>query len=198
MFKNSCITVGAILAGFFAAPATAQGTPPASATRPASAVQANGPAPHASGTAPTAELKLKVATDHGRGTIATITDLAQQLKVEQLKRDVREAKKEQGGSEVAAKGGPGFGMPPPGVPVSMKAQPTDKQPPPVVAILGLGGRLRARLADGRDVLTGQEASGWKVKGITPSTVSFELCAAEKGRGKAETTCISKTVPPVPM
>lgn len=198
MFKNSCIVVGGIVAAMLAAHATAQGNLPANPTRAASAAPANAAASQPSGSAPGAELKLKVPADHGRGTIATITDLAQQLKVEQLKRDVREAKREQGGADATAKAGPGFGMPPPGVPASMKVQPTDKQPPAVVAILGLGGRLRARLADGRDVLAGQDASGWKVKGITPSTVSFEFCAPATGRAKAETTCVSKTVPPVPM
>jgi len=201
MFKSSCITVGAMVAAMFSGHVTAQGAQPAAPSRAASAVQAIAPASQAMGTAPTAELKLKVPTDQGRGTIATITDLAQQLKVEQLKRDVREARMQQGGGEGATmKASPGsFGMPPPAVPVSMKVHASEKQPPTVVAILGLGGRLRARLSDGRDLLAGQEASGWTVRGITPSSVSFEHCSSEKARGaKAETTCISRTVPPVPM
>lgn len=203
MFKNSSIATAAMIAALISGQATAQAPQQATPARAASGAQpAASAAPSAGGVAGASDLKLKVSPDQGRGTIATITDLAQQLKVEQLKRDVREAKKEQGGGVETAgfKAGPGsFGMPPPAVPVSMKVQASDKQPPTVVAILGLGGRLRARLADGRDVLAGQEASGWTVKGITPSSVSFEHCASEKTKSaKTETTCISRTVPPAAM
>jgi type IV pilus biogenesis protein PilP len=201
MFKNSRFSAAAaIVAGLVSGLAAAQTAP--KTERPASAAQAASAASPVNGAATPAEFKLKAPAEHGRGTIATITDLAQQLKVEQLKRDVREAKKEQGGGMDAASmraGGSAFGMPPPAIPVSMKAPVSEKQPPSVVAILGLGGRLRARLADGRDLLAGQEASGWTVKSITPSSVSFEHCASDKGRsGKAETTCISRTVSPVAM
>lgn len=200
MFKNSRFSAVAIVAGLVSGLAAAQTVQAPKAT---TAVQAASAASPANGAAAPGEFKLKAPAEPGRGTIATITDLAQQLKVEQLKRDVREARKEQGGSAADAASmraaGGAFGMPPPAIPVSMKASVSEKQPPSVVAILGLGGRLRARLADGRDLLAGQEASGWTVKGITPSSVSFEHCASEKGRsGKSETTCISRTVSPVAM
>lgn len=194
MCKSSLIT---FLLAVVASQAIAQTAP--AAARPASAQAAVASA--AASSAASAEFKIKGAPEPTRGTIATITDLAQQLKVEQLRRDLREAKQHGGGDATAIKGAAGsLGLPPPpAVPVSAQKVQSDKQPPSVAAILGLGGRLRARLADGRDLLVGQEALGWTVKGISPSTVSFEHCSVEKSRtGKTESTCTSRTVAPVPM
>lgn len=195
MCKSSLIT---FLLAFVAGEAIAQTAP--AAARPASAQAAVASAAASSSAAP-AEFKIKGAPESARGTIATITDLAQQLKVEQLRRDLREAKQHGGGDATAIKVAAGsLGLPPPpAVAVSAQKIQNEKQPPSVTAILGLGGRLRARLADGRDLLVGQEALGWTVKGISPSTVSFEHCSVEKSRtGKTESTCTSRTVAPVPM
>jgi len=185
--------IAAILVGLsvvFAPPVFGQASAPGNpASLPASGV------PTDAASAP--EMKLKgAANERQRGTIATITELAQQLKVEQLKRDLREAKQTaaaaSGGDAAMAKVGalplPGAS---PAAPIS--AHPLEHQPPVVSAIFGMGGRLRARLQDGRELIAGQEAQGWTVNTVTPTAVSFTHCPPKR-RG-AKTECVTKLVAP---
>ncbi|MBI2770607.1 MAG: hypothetical protein HYX47_13355 [Burkholderiales bacterium] len=187
MFKDSVRVVGLALVIWTAALTShAQNSTPAAS--PASKPVA------ASSAASTPVNALLKAPEAQRGTIGTITDLAQQLKVEQLKRDLREAK--QGN---AAVDGAGFKLPPAGaLPViaALKVTPvrTELTPPAVVGILGVGARLRARLGDGQEVVVGQSVQGWSVTAITPAAVTFANCPAAK-KGMPSEPCLSRSVSP---
>lgn len=180
-------------AAFLAMPASSQtSAPKTGASSPA-------PATPPIGVASGEQLKLKGAvTDLQRGTIATITDLAQQLKIEQLKRDLREARQTSSSSSatdaaiarVNALAVPAAGLPT-AVPV-IAAQ--ERQPPVVAAIFGMGGHLRVRLRDGRELVSGQEAQGWIVNAVTPNSVSFSHCPQPR-KGAAKGECVTRLVSP---
>lgn len=189
MYKGSFRSLAFAMAATVLTTAFAQAQLPAGA-QPAVAR----PAAAASGPAALDAAKAK-AGDQQRGTIGTITDLAQQLKVEQLKRDLREAKQGNGNAENA-----GFKLPPAGaIPsaaaVKVSAASTERTPPSVAAILGMGGRLRARLHDGREFVAGQEVQGWAVTAVTPTSVTFSQCATAAKKGASGSECITRSVAP---
>jgi hypothetical protein len=167
-------------AAFLAMPASSQtSAPKTAASLPAAATP---PIGVTSGE----QLKLKgPVTDYQRGTIATITDLAQQLKIEQLKRDLREARQTASPSPAAdaaiakvnALAVPAAGSP--RVPVTAAQE---RQPPVVAAIFGMGSRLRVRLQDGRELVSGQEAQGWIINAVTPAGLSSRT-ARSRRRGQ---------------
>lgn len=153
--------------------------------------------------------------DDGKGSIGSITDLARQLKIEQLKRDLREARREQGvsGPNIAARTPPFNVSPLEGMPTPVGVAPAVKPAPPVVVqsiapmvtgILGLGGRLRARLVDGREVTTGQAVGEWMVLAISPAAVTFESCTgratgAKRAQPATEAAaCTKRVVTPTPV
>lgn len=192
MFKGSQSVVFPLaLAALVAAPAFGQ-SPVASKASTSSSVAASAPAVAASGS----EFKIKgPPTDLQRGTIGSITDLAQQLKVEQLKRDLREAKQTAASTSTEAALAKVNATPVPGAKVAVAPQEAQERlPPRVSAILGMGGRLRARLHDGRELVSGQEAQGWTVNSVTPSAVSFTHCPAPKKSG-AKSECVTKLISP---
>lgn len=170
---------------------------PAATPKPAasSIVAASAPATASSA----AEAKLKgPSPDLQRGTIGSITDLAQQLKVEQLKRDLREARQTAASSSTSEAAIAKLStLPVPSAKAAAAAvepTPQERQPPVVTAIFGMGGRLRARLYDGRELVAGQEAQGWTINSVTPSNVSFTHCPAPKKAG-VKSECITKLISP---
>lgn len=193
MSKGSvAATLVLAVAALLAMPASSQTSAPK--TGVSSPAAATPPVSVASGE----QLKHKgPVTDFQRGTIATITDLAQQLKIEQLKRDLREARQTSSSSsatdaaiaKVNALAVPAAGSP--RVPVTAAQE---RQPPVVAAIFGMGGHLRVRLQDGRELVSGQEAQGWIINAVTPSSVSFSHCAQPK-KGAAKGECVTKLVWP---
>lgn len=144
------------------------------------------------------QLKLKgPVTDYQRGTIATITDLAQQLKIEQLKRDLREARQTASPSPAADAAIANLNapaVPAAGSPRVRVTAAQERQPPVVAAIFGMGSRLRVRLQDGRELVSGQEAQGWIINAVTPSWASFSHCAPPR-KGAAKGECVTKLVSP---
>lgn len=195
MFKGSvAATLVLAVAALFAIPASGQTSAPKTAVP--SPAAATPPVGMASGE----QLKLKgPVIDFQRGTIATITDLAQQLKIEQLKRDLREARQTSSSSSATdaaiaklnALAVPAAGSPT-AVPV-IAAQ--ERQPPVVAAIFGMGNHLRVRLQDGRELVSGQEAQGWIINAVTSSSVSFSHCAQPR-KGAAKGECVTKLVSPI--
>lgn len=196
MFKGSqSVALVLALAAVVATPVFGQSTVANKAAAPSSAPAAPAPAVAAA----SSELKIKVpAVEVQRGTIGSITDLAQQLKVEQLKRDLREAKQTAAaGSTADSASAKVNALPVPSARVSAGVTAVtsqERQPPVVSAIFGMGGRLRARLQDGRELVSGQEAQGWTVNSVTPSTVSFTHCLPAKKSG-AKGECVTKLVSP---
>lgn len=192
MSRNSVSRIFAFLVALVAAHAAwAQGAP--RVTGSPTPAPASGLAAVPASSAASAQ---RPAADGRRSSIATITELAQELKVEQLKRELREAK--QAGANAAehatrAAGGSALLPPAAGLPAPVRV--VERTAPGVTAILGIGGRLRARLHDGREVVAGQEVQGWKVNAVTPSAVSFSYCAAPKKAGGKEEPCVTRSVAP---
>lgn len=121
-------------------------------------------------------------------TIAEMTKLARELRVETLKKELRDAKEEK--KPTAVGDVLQTGMPAPAArPVRVLPQ-----PPVVQAIYGTGGVLRARLASGQDVQPGSRTGVWRVTAIEVGGVNFERCEpVRKGSKKAE--CESQFVAP---
>lgn len=121
-------------------------------------------------------------------TIAEMTKLARELRVETLKKELRDAKEEKKPAVVADVLPTGMAAP--------AARPARvlPQPPVVQAIYGTGGVLRARLASGQDVQPGTRTGIWRVTSIDVGGVNFERCEPlRKGSKKAE--CESQYVTP---
>ena len=155
-------------------------------------------------------------------TIGTITKLSQELKIAQLQKELRDARKDQPGSQTSASGPAGNAMGNPGRPgqgssafppkvSGTRAGTTEFIPPTVVGIFGLGGKLRARLVDGREVQVGQRVGSvagiWTLKGITAVAATFEICEtlavpakrqkADKG-DSATQRCLTRAVAPASL
>lgn len=131
----------------------------------------------------------KAGTTAAPATVAEITRLARELRVETLRKELREAK-EAGKPPVDPAAMPATGASPvPKVRVIPRA-------PLVSAIYGLGSAaLEARLVDGAVVRQGASFGIWRVVSISASAVTFERC--EKiGRSKtARQECTQESVPP---
>lgn len=129
------------------------------------------------------------ATATSKVTIGQITELNREVKAAELKKQLRDLTKDNSmptvpGVPPGAKlptafplSFPGAGVPAAGGNPGYTLTPTA---PRVEVIYGTAGRLRARLADGREVQTGQQVAGaggmWMAKSITPTSVQFEHCA----------------------
>jgi len=152
-------------------------------------------------------------------SIATITRLSRELKIAQIKRELSDAQKATntpaGQAVPSGAAGPLPGPLPAGLLPS--SAPTARTPavpqrPSLSAIAGMGGSLRAYLADGRELRVGASLSlsdntTWVVKAIQPTFVSFEVCgngqaaarAAAHGRAKQAAAeaprCTTQSVAP---
>lgn len=154
-------------------------------------------------------------------TIGTITKLSQELKIAQLQKELRETRKEQPGSQSNAPGQAGNAMVNPSRPAQgssafapkvsgVRAGATELIPPTVVGIFGLGGKLRARLVDGREVQVGQRVGSvagiWTLKGITAVAATFEICEAhavpakrqKADKGDSTQRCLTRAVAPTTL
>lgn len=129
-----------------------------------------------------------------------ITELSQQLKIEQLKKDLREAKSA-GASEpkthLGAPNAPTLAPSSAGLGVA-KTKPEYPPLPMVRAIYGQGGVLTARLADGRELGVGHTALGWLVRRISPTAVSFERCESVPKPKHDRDGCVVQVVGPSPI
>lgn len=96
-------------------------------------------------------------------SIGEMTRLARELRVATLEKELREAKdkKEVASGDMSA--------------VATKPVRVVPKPPGVIAIFGMGGTLRARLASGQDVQAGARVGLWRVTSIDAGGVSFERC-----------------------
>jgi hypothetical protein len=135
-----------------------------------------------------------------KSSIATITELSQQLKIEQLRKDLREAKSASASEGKNAQGNSGApGLAPSAVgPIAAKAKPEQPPVPLVRAIYGQGGVLTARLADGRELGVGHKVLGWVVKRISPISVSFERCEYVAKPKHEQDGCLVQVVGPSPV
>ncbi len=116
-------------------------------------------------------------------SIGAITRLARQIKIEELNRQLREARGLNGNMPVAA-------FPPIG-PSTQQSPST----PAVTSISGVGVALTATLNDGRRIKTGETFQGsghrWIVDSITPSAVTFRRC--EEGQKCASAIAVLVSV-----
>lgn len=125
-------------------------------------------------------------------TIGEITDLSRQLRVELLKKELREARGEEPKEEK---------KPEPSKPEMLVAPlPPMKIIPPapsVVAIYGQAGKpLRVRLSGGGELGVGEAFGEWKITAVTSAGASFERCEKIEKRGrKSETECLTRFVAP---
>lgn len=135
-----------------------------------------------------------------KSSIATITELSQQLKIEQLKKDLREARSANGSEAKSVQGVPNAPtLAPSSVgPGVAKTKPEHAPPPVVRAIYGQGGVLTARLADGRELGVGHTALGWLVRRIAPTAVSFERCESVPKPKHERDGCFVQVVGPSPI
>lgn len=110
-------------------------------------------------------------------SIAEITRLSRELRIESLKKELRDAKEERK---------PETGITAGGLPVPVVA-PVREMPraPAVHVIYGSGNDLRARLTTGQEVQAGAQAGHWRVTSIDAAGVSFERCEKNKRTKKAE-------------
>lgn len=128
--------------------------------------------------------------------IGEMTRLSSELRVETLKkelRDVKEEKKAPVAVDLSAMGGvPSAPLPS----VSVRMAP---QAPAVLAVYGTGSALRARLASGQDVQVGVRTGAWRVASIEVSGVQFERCeparAHKTSRGAKKSECELQFVSP---
>lgn len=135
-----------------------------------------------------------------KSSIATITELSQQLKIEQLRKDLREAKSSSTSEAKTAQGMSGAPSLAPSAtgPGGTKPKPEQPTPPMVRAIYGQGGVLTARLADGRELGVGHKVLGWVVKRISPISVSFERCEYVAKPKHEQDGCLVQVVGPSPV
>jgi|SRR3990167_1508081 type IV pilus biogenesis protein PilP len=134
-------------------------------------------------------------------TIGEITRLSRELMVENLKKELREAKKAGIDAPVSMlpAAGSGNGIAAPRLPA---LPPPEPKPPMVSSIYGVGSGAMALVAttgDGQTLRVGDRTGEWKVVGINERKVSFERCTSTtKGKGtKAVTTESCKTVASAP-
>ncbi|MBQ0916894.1 hypothetical protein KBW71_00320 [Hydrogenophaga aromaticivorans] len=122
-------------------------------------------------------------------TVAEITRLARELRVETLRKELREAK-EAGKPPVDPAAVPAAGAPAaPKVRVIPRA-------PAVSAIYGLGAAaLEARLVDGTVVRQGASSGIWRVVSISVSAVTFERCETIGRKKSARQECTQESVAP---
>jgi type IV pilus biogenesis protein PilP len=165
----------------------------------ACAVNAQTPPQAVSAPAPAASAP-RLVEGGSRSSIATITELSQQLKIEQLRKDLREAKSASASEGKTAQGMSGApSLAPSAVgPGGAKAKPEQPTPPMVRAIYGQGGVLTARLADGRELGVGHKVLGWVVKRISPISVSFERCEFVAKPKHEQDGCLVQVVGPSPV
>lgn len=172
------------------------------------------PAPTAAAPAALVDGKPTEARGNAKGaarpTIGQLTQLAEELKVAKMQREIRDAKKDTTtGSSLP--GAAAFQPAPTGVaiPRASAVKPVAVSPsltlPRLEAITSIGGVVRARLQDGREIVAGQKLySGgktWTVKSVTTASVLVESCdspAAEPPKAtKASTKKPSSAVAPAP-
>lgn len=124
-------------------------------------------------------------------TIGEITELSRQLKVEQLKRELREARGEEPKEVEKAEANKPEPVVAPLPPVKI-IPPT----PAVSAIYGRAGQpLRVRLAGGLELGLGESHGEWKMTEVNASGVTFERCEQLKRGRKTETECMTRFVTP---
>lgn len=133
--------------------------------------------------------KVNTAATPAPATVAEITRLARELRVETLRKELREAKE-------AGK--------PPVDPVSLPAEGRRAVPiarvipqaPAVTSIYGLGSAaLEARLVDGTVVRQGATSGIWRVVSITASAVTFERCEATGKKKSSRQECTQESMAP---
>ena len=115
--------------------------------------------------------QVNTAAAPAPATVAEITRLARELRVETLRKELREAKE-------AGK--------PPVDPVSLPAE--GRRAAPIAP-------LEARLVDGTVVRQGATSGIWRVVSITASAVTFERCEATGKKKSSRQECTQESVAP---
>lgn len=133
-------------------------------------------------------------------TIGEITDLSRQLRVELLKKELREARGEETKVETPETAKSEKGVASMGPLMMVPPLPPMKVIPPVpsvVAIYGQVGKpLRVRLSGGGELGVGEAYGDWKITEVTSAGASFERCEKIEKRGrKSETECLTRFVAP---
>lgn len=127
-----------------------------------------------------------------KATIGEITELSREVLVEQLKKELREAKKE---SDVSAP------PPAPGGVATLPPLPPVKITPPTPVVSAVYGSnseaLRVRLANGMEFGKGEQFGEWRISAVTANGVTFERCESVRpAKGsKVVSECTTRFVAP---
>jgi hypothetical protein len=127
-----------------------------------------------------------------KATIGEITELSREVLVEQLKKELREAKKE---SDASAP------PPAPGGVATLPPLPPVKITPPTPVVSAVYGSnteaLRVRLANGMELGKGEQFGEWRISTVTANGVTFERCETVRpAKGsKVVSECTTRFVAP---